>query len=91
MFEGIAELLVSLFLIALILVMGSCIVGSIVAALRAVSQRSVPTNTSVLGRMQKRWNTVAQLHRQQLGPKIVACGPIIVGSIVDGPGSTMDR
>ena len=37
MLEGIVELLVSLFLIALTLLIGSCIVGSIVAALRAVN------------------------------------------------------
>ncbi len=42
MLESIVELLVGLFLIALTLMIVSCIVGSIVAALRAVSRgRSV--------------------------------------------------
>lgn len=40
MLESIVELLAGLFLIALTLLMGSCIVGSIVAALRAVSNGS---------------------------------------------------
>jgi hypothetical protein len=40
MLESIVELLFGLFLSALILLVGSCIPGSIVAALRAVSRES---------------------------------------------------
>jgi hypothetical protein len=40
MLEGTVELLGGLFLSALTLLIGSCIVGSIVAALRAVSRGS---------------------------------------------------
>jgi len=40
MLEGVVELLGGLLLSALILLIGSCIVGSIVAALRAVSAGS---------------------------------------------------
>jgi hypothetical protein len=40
MMEGIVGLLACLFLSALILLIGSCIVGSIVAALRAVNRGS---------------------------------------------------
>jgi hypothetical protein len=40
MLESIVELLFGLFLSALILLIGSCIAGSIVAALRAVSRES---------------------------------------------------
>jgi hypothetical protein len=52
MLESIVELLVGLFLIGLTLLVGACIVGSIVAALRAVSHGSATMNISVLGRMQ---------------------------------------
>jgi len=60
MLESIVELLVSLFSIALTLLIGSCIVGSIVAALRALSHGSATMNVSILGRMQQRGNTAAQ-------------------------------
>ena len=40
MLESVVELLGGLFLSALTLLIGSCIVGSIVAALRAVSRES---------------------------------------------------
>jgi hypothetical protein len=43
MLEGIVELLACLFLSALTLLIGSCIVGSMVAALRAVNRGS-PVN-----------------------------------------------
>jgi hypothetical protein len=46
--ESIVELLVALFLIALTLLIGSCIVGSIVAALRAVGHGSATVNIGVL-------------------------------------------
>jgi hypothetical protein len=46
MLEGIVELLVCLFLSALTLLIGSCIVGSIVAALRSVN-RGNPVNTGI--------------------------------------------
>jgi hypothetical protein len=45
MLESVVELLGGLFLSALILLIGSCIVGSIVAALRAVSQGSATVNS----------------------------------------------
>jgi hypothetical protein len=60
MLESFIELLAGLFLIALTLLICSCIVGSIVAAIRAVNHGSATMNISVLGRMQKRGNTVAQ-------------------------------
>jgi hypothetical protein len=60
MLESIVELLVSLFSIALTLLIGSCIVGSIIAALRAVNHGSATMNISGLGRMQQCGNTVAQ-------------------------------
>jgi hypothetical protein len=44
MLESAVELLGDLLLSALALVMGSCIVGSIVAALRAVSRGSATAN-----------------------------------------------
>jgi len=40
MLESVVELLFGLFLSALILLVGSCILGSIVAALRAVNRES---------------------------------------------------
>jgi hypothetical protein len=45
MLESVVELLGGLFLSALTLLIGSCIVGSIVAALRAVSRESATVNT----------------------------------------------
>jgi len=45
MLESIVELLGGLFLSALTLLIGSCIVGSIVAALRAVSPGSAAVST----------------------------------------------
>ena len=45
MLESIGELLVGLLLIALTLMISSCIVGSIVAALRAVSHGSSTVST----------------------------------------------
>jgi hypothetical protein len=45
MLESTVELLGGLFLSALILLIGSCIVGSIVAALRAVSRGSAGVST----------------------------------------------
>jgi hypothetical protein len=48
MLESLVELLVGLFLIALTLLIGSCIVGSITAALRAVNHGSARVNTSGL-------------------------------------------
>ena len=48
MLAGVVGLLVSLFLIALTLLIGSCIAGSVVVALRAVSQGSAKVNTRVL-------------------------------------------
>ncbi len=60
MLESVIELLVALSLIALTLLVGSCIVGSIFAALRAVSHESATMNISVLGTAQKRGNTLAQ-------------------------------
>jgi len=48
MLESLVELLVDLFLIALTLLTGFCIVGSITAALRAVSHGSAKVNTSGL-------------------------------------------
>jgi hypothetical protein len=44
MLESIVELPVGLFLIALTLLIGSCIVGSVVAALRSVSHGSARVN-----------------------------------------------
>jgi hypothetical protein len=46
MLESIVELLFGLFLGALTLLVGSCIVGSIVAALRAVSHEITAVNTT---------------------------------------------
>lgn len=43
--ESVVELLGGLFLSALTLLIGSCIVGSIVAALRAVSREKATVNT----------------------------------------------
>ena len=60
MLESIFELLAGLFLIALTLLIGASVLGSIVAALRAVSDGSATMNITVLGRMQKRGNTVEQ-------------------------------
>jgi hypothetical protein len=45
MLESTVELLGGLFLSALTFVIGSCIVGSIVAALRAVSRGSIAVST----------------------------------------------
>ncbi len=45
MLESVVELLGGLFLSALTLQIGSCIVGSIVAALRAVSRENATVNT----------------------------------------------
>ena len=45
MLESVVELLGDLFLSALTLLIGSCIVGSIVAALRAVGHGSIMANT----------------------------------------------
>jgi hypothetical protein len=45
MLESTVELLGGLFLGALTFVIGSCIVGSIVAALRAVSRGSIAVST----------------------------------------------
>jgi len=45
MLESTVELLGGVFLSALTFLIGSCIVGSIVAALRAVSRRSVTVST----------------------------------------------
>ena len=45
MLEGTVELLGNLLLSALTLLIGSCIVGSIVAALRAVSRGSATAST----------------------------------------------
>jgi hypothetical protein len=46
MMESIVELLGSLFLSAVTLLIGSCIVGPIIAALRAVSTRSASVKTN---------------------------------------------
>jgi len=46
MLETIVELLFGLFLGALTLFVGSCIVGSIVAAVRAVSREITTVNTT---------------------------------------------
>ena len=45
MLESVVELLGGLFLSALTLLIGSCIVGSIVAALRGVSRENGTVNT----------------------------------------------
>jgi hypothetical protein len=46
MLESMVELLFGLFLGALTLLVGSCIVGSIVAALRAVTREITTVNTT---------------------------------------------
>ena len=44
--ESIVELLGSLFLTAVTLLIGSCVVGPIIAALRAVGNRSASVKTN---------------------------------------------
>jgi hypothetical protein len=44
MLESAVELMCDLLLIALILLVGSCVVGSIIAALRAVSHGTAPAS-----------------------------------------------
>jgi hypothetical protein len=48
MLEGTVELLGGLCLMALVLLLSFCIVGSIVAALRAVSRAGAAVNQSVV-------------------------------------------
>jgi hypothetical protein len=73
MLESIVELLVSLCLIALILLIGSCIVGSIVAALRAVSHGSAKVNTS--GLVQPEMRECAPLVNITLMREIIVAAP----------------
>jgi hypothetical protein len=56
MLESTVELLGDLFLAALILLIGSCIVGSIVTALRAVSRESTTATPKELNEV---WGFVA--------------------------------
>jgi len=55
MLESIVELLGGLFLSTLTLLVGFCIIGSIVAALRAVSGGSATVNTRRRGRSSASW------------------------------------
>jgi hypothetical protein len=73
MLESTVELLVSLFLIALTLLIGSCIVGSIIAALRAVSHGSARVNTS--GLVQPEMGECAPLVNITLMGKIIVAAP----------------
>ena len=55
MLASFVELLVDLFLSTLTLLVGLCIIGSIVAALRAVTRGSATVNTRRRGRASASW------------------------------------
>ena len=55
MLASFVELLVDLFLSTLTLLVGLCIIGSIVAALRAVTGGSATVNTRRRGRASASW------------------------------------
>ena len=66
MLESIVELLFGLFLGALTLLVGSCIVGSIVAALRAVSHELTPVNTTTRNRFVAESSVSADRERRRV-------------------------
>jgi hypothetical protein len=73
MLESIVELLVGPLLIALTLLGGSCIVGSIVVALRVVSHGSAKVNTS--GLVQPEMRECAPVVDITLMRKIIVTAP----------------